>query len=143
MVVHQIAPGITLDDEDIVTEGVRAAGPGGQNVNKVSSAIALRLDLARVSGMDEAMRARLIALAGRRVTEAGILVIKAQSHRTQGANREDAVARVLDLLRAAAVAPRKRVPTRATRGSRLRRLDTKRKRSLVKRQRGAPAGEEG
>jgi ribosome-associated protein len=137
MAVHRIAPGVTLDDEDIAVEGVRASGPGGQNVNKVSSAIALRLDLDRVAGMDAAMRARLLALAGRRVTEAGTLVIKAQSHRTQVANRADALARVLDLLRAAAVAPRKRVPTRVTAGSRARRLDDKRRRAQVKRGRTA------
>jgi ribosome-associated protein len=83
--------------------------------------------------MDAAMRARLLALAGRRVTEAGTLVIKAQSHRTQVANRADALSRVLDLLRAAAVAPRKRVPTRVTAGSRARRLDDKRRRAQVKR----------
>jgi ribosome-associated protein len=137
MAVHPIAPGVTLDDEDLEVEGIRASGPGGQNVNKVSSAIALRLDIGRVRGMDAAMRARLVALAGRRLTEAGILVVKAQSLRTQSANREDALGRVLKLLRAAAIAPRKRVPTRATAGSRARRLDSKRRRALVKRQRGA------
>ena len=137
MAVHPIAPGVTLDDEDLEVEGIRASGPGGQNVNKVSSAIALRLDIGRVRGMDAAMRARLVALAGRRLTEAGILVVKAQSLRTQSANREDALGRVLELLRAAGIAPRKRVPTRATAGSRARRLDSKRRRALVKRQRGA------
>ena len=137
MAVHRIAPGVTLDDEDLEVEGIRASGPGGQNVNKVSSAIALRLDIGRVRGMDAAMRARLVALAGRRLTEAGILVVKAQSLRTQSANREDALGRVLELLRAAAIAPRKRVPTRATAGSRARRLDSKRRRALVTRQRGA------
>jgi ribosome-associated protein len=142
MAVHRIAPGVTLDDEDVVVEGIRASGPGGQNVNKVSSAIALRLDLDRVAGMDEGMRTRLLALAGRRVTEGGILVIKAQSHRTQVANRVDALARVLDLLRAAATAPRKRVPTRVTAGGRARRLESKRRRSLVKSRRGAAPGDE-
>lgn len=137
MAVHRIAPGVTLDDEDLEVEGIRASGPGGQNVNKVSSAVALRLDLAHVRGMDAGMRARLATLAGRRLTEAGILVVKAQSLRTQTANREDALGRVLDLLRAAAIAPRKRVPTRATAGSRARRLDSKRRRAAVKRQRGA------
>ena len=137
MAVHRIAPGVTLDDEDLEVEGIRASGPGGQNVNKVSSAIALRLDIGRVRGMDAAMRARLVALAGRRLTEAGILVVKAQSLRTQSANREDALGRVLELLRAAAIAPRKRVPTRATAASWARRLDSQRRRALVKRQRGA------
>ena len=142
MAVHRIAPGVTLDDEDLEVEGIRASGPGGQNVNKVSSAIALRLDIGRVRGMDAAMRARLVALAGRRLTEAGILVVKAQSLRTQSANREDALGRVLELLRAAAIAPRKRVPTRATAGSRARRLDSKRRRSLIKSSRAPAPGDD-
>jgi ribosome-associated protein len=141
MAIHPIAPGISLDDADLVEDFIRASGPGGQNVNKVSSAVSLRLDLDRVQGMDAAMRARLVGLAGRRVTDAGILVIKAQRHRTQPANRADALERVLELLRAAAAAPRRRVPTRATAGSRARRLDAKRRRADVKRDRGAVDGE--
>ncbi len=135
MARHRISATVTLDDDDLVGEGVRASGPGGQNVNKVSSAISLRLDLAQIAGMDLGMRARLARLAGRRLTEDGILVIKAQSLRTQSGNREDAIARVVDLLREAAIAPRKRVPTRVSRGQRLRRLEGKRLRSTIKQSR--------
>ncbi len=135
MARHRISATVTLDDDDLVVEGVRASGPGGQNVNKVSSAISLRLDLAQIAGMDLGMRARLARLAGRRLTEDGILVIKAQSLRTQSGNREDAIARVVDLLREAAIAPRKRVPTRVSRGQRLRRLEGKRLRSTIKQSR--------
>jgi len=135
MARHRISATVTLDDDDLVVEGVRASGPGGQNVNKVSSAISLRLDLAQVAGIDAGMRARLARLAGRRLTEDGVLVIKAQSLRTQSGNREDAIARVVELLREAAIAPRKRVPTRVSRGQRLRRLEGKRLRSTVKQSR--------
>lgn len=135
MARHHISATIALDDEILVVEGVRASGPGGQNVNKVSSAISLRLDLALVAGVDAGMRLRLARLAGRRLTEDGILVIKAQSLRTQSGNRADAIARVVELLREAAIAPRKRVPTRVSRGQRLRRLEGKRLRSTVKKSR--------
>ena len=139
MARHRISATVTLDDDDLVVEGVRASGPGGQNVNKVSSAISLRLDLSRVTGMDSGMRTRLARLAGRRLTEDGILVIKAQRLRTQSGNREDAIARVVELLCAAAIAPRKRVPTRVSRGARLRRLEGKRHRSNVKQTRRTSA----
>ncbi len=141
MARHRISSTVTLDDEDLVVEGVRASGPGGQNVNKVSSAISLRLDLARVAGIDPGMRARLARLAGRRLTEDGILVIKAQRLRMQSANRDDAIGRVVDLLREAAIAPRKRVPTRVTKGARMRRLEGKRHRSTVKQFRRTGSGE--
>ena len=141
MARHRISATISLDDDDLVVEGVRASGPGGQNVNKVSSAISLRLDIDRVAGMDAGMRARLARLAGRRLTEDGVLVIKAQEHRTQSANREDAVQRVIELLREAAIAPRKRIATRATRGSKMRRLESKKRRGDVKRQRRTAAEE--
>jgi ribosome-associated protein len=141
MARHRITATIFLDDDDLVVEGIRASGPGGQNVNKVSSAVSLRLEVDRVAGMDHAMRSRLVRLAGRRLTEDGVLVIKAQEHRTQSANREHAVQRVVELLREAAIVPRKRIATRATRGSRLRRLETKKLRGDVKRQRRTAAEE--
>ena len=139
MARHRITATIFLDDDDLVVEGIRASGPGGQNVNKVSSAVSLRLDVARVAGMDHAMRTRLARLAGRRLTEDGVLVIKAQEHRTQSANREDALQRVVALLREAAIVPRKRIATRATRGSQMRRLETKKRHADTKRQRRSAA----
>jgi ribosome-associated protein len=139
MARHRITATIFLDDDDLVVEGIRASGPGGQNVNKVSSAVSLRLDVARVTGMDHAMRARLARLAGRRLTEDGVLVIKAQEHRAQSANREDALRRVVALLREAAIVPRKRIATRATRGSQMRRLETKKRHADTKRQRRSAA----
>jgi ribosome-associated protein len=139
MALHRITAKITLDDDDLVVEGVRASGPGGQNVNKVSSAISLRLDLDRVVGMDAAMRERVAVLAGRRLTDEGILVIKAQERRSQSANREEAIARVLDILKRAAVVPVTRIKTKVGRGARARRLDSKRKRSTVKQLRRSSA----
>lgn len=139
MALHRITAKITLDDDDLVVEGVRASGPGGQNVNKVSSAISLRLDLDRVVGMDAAMRERVAVLAGRRLTDEGILVIKAQERRSQSANREEAIARVLDILKRAAVVPAIRIKTKVGRGARARRLDSKRKRSTVKQLRRSSA----
>jgi ribosome-associated protein len=139
MALHRITAKITLDDDDCVVEGVRASGPGGQNVNKVSSAISLRLDLDRVVGMDAAMRERVAALAGRRLTDEGILVIKAQESRSQTVNREEAIARVLDILKRAAVVPVIRIKTKVGRGARARRLDSKRRRSSVKQMRRTSA----
>lgn len=142
MTRHRIADSLYLDEEDLVVEGVRASGPGGQNVNKVSSAISLRLDLDRLAGMDAGMRERLVRLAGRRLTDDGILVLKAQTLRTQSANREDAIGRLLELLRAAAIAPRPRIKTKVGKGQRRRRLDAKRHRGSVKQLRQA-GGDDG
>lgn len=127
-----ISSRIHIADEDIRFEYIRSGGPGGQNVNKVSSAVRLRVRLDAIQGLDEAGRARLVILAGSRLTSDGELLLRAESHRTQEANRTEALARLAELLRQAGTAPRRRRPTRPTRASRERRLDAKSRRSALK-----------
>ena len=136
-----IAPGLSLDPGLIDESFVRASGPGGQNVNKVSSAVQLRLDLRRV-GLPPAVLARALRLGGRRVTGDGVLVIVAQRFRSQERNREDGVERIMALLREAATLPGVRRPTRASFGQRQERLEEKRQRSATKRLRGARPDDE-
>ena len=137
----QITPRIRLEESELEERFIAASGPGGQNVNKVATAVQLRFDAWRSPALTAAVRARLATLAGRRMTATGVLVIAANSHRTQERNRADARERLAALIREAAIAPVFRVKTRPTLGSKRRRLDAKSARSEVKRGRGRPDGE--
>ncbi len=123
---------IEIDEREIDEQFVRASGPGGQNVNKLSTAVQLRFDVRHSPSLPGDVRARLERLAGSRLTRDGVLVIIAQRHRTQMRNRQDALDRLLDLIRRAAVPPIKRRPTRPTRASRERRIEGKKRRGGIK-----------
>ncbi|HTT06569.1 MAG TPA: alternative ribosome rescue aminoacyl-tRNA hydrolase ArfB [Steroidobacteraceae bacterium] len=128
---------LELDPRDLQFRFVRAAGPGGQNVNKVASAVQLRFDLANTRALSEPAKARLRRLAGARLTADGAVLIAARNHRTQAANRREALARLHELIERALITPTPRVPTRPSAGSRERRLNDKRRRQSLKRTRGA------
>ena len=129
---------IAIAEREIEESFVRAAGPGGQNVNKLATAVQLRFDVRHSPSLPEGVRARLERLAGRRLTQEGVLIITARRHRTQERNRQDALDRLVELVRRAARPPTPRRPTRPTAAARRRRLDVKQRRGAVKRLRSEP-----
>jgi ribosome-associated protein len=131
----EITPTIVIAEDELSFDFIRSSGPGGQNVNKVATAVQLRFDVLHSPSLPDDVRIRLVRLAGRRLTSNGVLVITARRHRTQQQNRDDALERLVEMIRAAAVPPKKRGRTRPTAASRKRRLEDKRRKSRVKRMR--------
>jgi ribosome-associated protein len=138
----RITPTLAIDDFELEERFVRASGPGGQNVNKVATAVQLRFDVDRSPSLSDDVRARLREIAGSRITSEGVLVIDARTFRTQGENRQDARDRLIDLLRRALVRPKRRRKTRPSAASKERRLTSKRSRADTKRGRRTVAGDE-
>ncbi|MBU1224533.1 MAG: aminoacyl-tRNA hydrolase [Gammaproteobacteria bacterium] len=131
---------IELDEREIQEDFVRASGPGGQNVNKVSTAVQLRFDVARSPSLPDPVRERLIALAGRRLTLDGVLILSAERYRSQRRNRDDALQRLIELIREACEAETPRRPTRPTLASKKRRLEGKQRRGETKKLRTVKPG---
>ena len=129
----EVSPTLAIPDDELVERFVRSSGPGGQNVNKVATAVELRFDIAQSPSLPEPVRARLLARRDRRLTDEGVLVINAQRFRTQERNREDAKERLAAFVAAGLVAPKPRIATRPSRGSKERRLGAKRERGTIKR----------
>ncbi|MCF8068452.1 MAG: aminoacyl-tRNA hydrolase [Desulfobacterales bacterium] len=131
----RITPTISIHENELHLDFIRASGPGGQNVNKVSSAVQLRFDVKGSPSLPEDVRRRLIIQNGRKISENGIIIITARSFRTQRKNREDAIERLKTLIQKASIRPRKRVKTNPSRASKTRRLDSKKHRSKTKQMR--------
>jgi ribosome-associated protein len=142
MALIPVTRSISLDEAELEESFLRSSGAGGQNIQKVETAVQLRFDAGHSPNLPEGVRARLLQLAGRRMTKDGVLVITAQRHRTQERNRADALERLLELIREAAVPPPPlRRPTKPTKGARERRLEGKAQRGDTKRLRGRPSDE--
>jgi len=138
--MHRITDAITIDDSELSESFVRSSGPGGQNVNKVSSAVQLRFDVRHSPSLPNDVAVRLMRLAGKRLTKEGVIVIIAQQHRTQERNRADARERLFDLIRQAAVRPVPRRATKPPKAEKRRRLEAKKHRSGIKSlRRGKPS----
>lgn len=136
----QVTDSITIDENEIEESFVRSPGAGGQKVNKTASAVQLRFDARKCRALSNAQFLRLQSLAGRRMTRDGVIVIIANRFRTQEQNRRDAMDRLFALIREAATPPKRRRPTKPTKGSKLRRLDSKHRQSDIKKNRGKPRG---
>jgi ribosome-associated protein len=136
-----VTPDISIDENELEESFVQASGPGGQNVNKVATAVQLRFDVMRSPSLTEEVRRRLHSLGGKRMTKDGVLVLLARQFRTQERNRAAARERLIELIRVASVAPKPRRATRVPKASKRRRVDDKKARALVKRARGRPKDE--
>jgi ribosome-associated protein len=134
----EILPGLSLDDDELTFEASRSSGPGGQNVNKVATAVTLRFDAAGSPSLPEPVRERLLRLAGGRATRDGVIVLRARRHRSQARNRRDVLDRLVELIREAAEEPEERKATKPTKAARRRRVDDKRRRGEVKQRRKRP-----
>ncbi len=139
----RITPRIVIEESEIEERFIRASGPGGQNVNKLASAVQLRFDAAHSPSLPDEVRARLIRLAGKRVNAAGVLVIEARRYRTQARNRADALDRLTKLILSASEKPRPRRKSRPTAASKERRIEAKRQRARIKRARAPVADSDG
>ncbi len=139
MGIMRISRTIAIDEAELEERFIQASGPGGQNVNKVATAVQIRFDVAQSPSLPEDVRRRLTALCGRRLTQEGVLVLTARRHRTQDRNRADARERLAELIRKAATPERPRRPTKPTKASKRRRLAAKAARGTLKRSRTRPA----
>jgi ribosome-associated protein len=138
----RITDALAIDDSEIEQDFIRASGPGGQHVNKAATAVQLRFDIANSPSLPDAVRKRLTRLAGKRVTDDGVLIIEAKRFRTQERNRQDAVDRLVELIRKAAQSPKTRRKTKPSRAAREQRLGEKRRRSQIKRSRQSPSSDQ-
>lgn len=136
----QITPFLSIPDSELTFDFIRASGPGGQNVNKVATAVQMRFDVRRSPSLTEDVKARLVKLAGAKMTGDGVLLIEAKRYRTQEQNRADAELRLAALIQKALVAPKRRRPTRPSLASQARRIESKKRRGEIKKSRGARNG---